>query len=164
MAPNDLGLSLARRLQGRLTRMISGVSGAAEVRVGFLENSSYPDGTPTAMVAAIQEFGAPSAGIPPRPYFRTMVAAKREEWGPATGKLLVANGYDARRTLDLAGSAIAGQLRESIIALDSPPLSPATIARKSRGGVGAVHGVMGPEKPLVDTGHMLASVDHEVSG
>jgi len=33
------------------------------VRVGFLENATYPDGKPVAMIAAIQEFGAPAAGI-----------------------------------------------------------------------------------------------------
>lgn len=33
--------------------------GAGEVlRLGFLEGSTYPDGTPTAQIAAIQEFGA----------------------------------------------------------------------------------------------------------
>ena len=52
--------------------------------------------------------------------------------------------------LGQTGEAIAGQLRESIINLTEPPLAPATVARK------------GSDKPLVDTGHMLASVDYEV--
>jgi hypothetical protein len=46
--------------------------------------------------------------------------------------------------------AIAGQLRESIIKTNAPPLSPRTIARK------------GFAKPLIDTSHMINSVDYEV--
>lgn len=122
----------------------------AIVRVGFLSKATYPDGKPVAMIAAIQEYGAPGAGIPPRPFFRNMVADKRGEWPAAIRGLLKSTGNDAVKTLDLTGAAIAGQLRESIINTNSPPLAPSTIARK------------GFAKPLVDTGHMLQSIDHEV--
>jgi hypothetical protein len=120
------------------------------LRVGFLENATYPDGKPVAMIAMIQEFGAPRAGIPPRPFFRNMIAAKQGEWPAAVGDLIVDNDYDVRAALDQAGFAIAGQLRQSIRDLWEPPLAASTVARK------------GFDKPLVDTGHMLNSVDHEV--
>lgn len=126
------------------------LSAAGKVRVGFLESATYPDGTPVAMVAAIQDFGAPAAGIPPRPFFRNMVAKKSREWPEAIRQLLVANGYDVEKTLTMVGEAIAGQLRQSIVDTNEPPLAPSTIARK------------GHSKPLVDTGHMLQSVDYEV--
>lgn len=120
------------------------------VRVGFLENATYPDGTPVAMIAAIQDFGAPRAGIPPRPFFRNMVADKQAEWGPALGKQLKANGYDARKALETVGDGIVGQLKQSIIDTNEPPLAPSTIRAK------------GFDKPLIDQGIMINSVDREV--
>ena len=48
------------------------------------------------------------------------------------------------------GLGIKGQLQQSIIETNAPPLAESTVARK------------GFEKPLVDTSHMLNSVDFEV--
>lgn len=126
------------------------LDGQPHVRVGFLEGSTYPDGTSTPMVAAILEFGAPARKIPPRSFFRSMVAEKSPAWPKAIGDLLVRNSYDTKKTLAQAGEAIAGQLRESISTFTSPPLAPSTVARK------------GFDKPLIDTGHLLASVSYEV--
>lgn len=123
---------------------------AKTVRVGFLEGATYPDGTPVPLVAAVQDFGAPSRGIPPRPFFRNMVAAKKGEWPAALEAQLKATNYDARQALDRVGQGIAGQLRQSIADFEGVPLKPATIKRK------------GSSKQLVDTGHLLNSVDHEV--
>ena len=133
-----------------LSEIARQVSRPATLRVGFLENATYPDGTPVALVAAVQEFGSPVNGIPPRPFFRNMIAAKQDEWGPAIADLIVDNDYDMTATLEVAGQAIAGQLRQSIIDTNAPPLAQSTVDRK------------GFDKPLVDTGHMLNSVDSQV--
>lgn len=133
-----------------LERIADRVTRPATLRVGFLEGATYPDGKPVAMIAAIQEFGAPRANIPARPFFRNMIAKKSKEWPRAVADLLVQNDYDVARTLDQAGFAIEGQLRQSIQQTNAPPLAQSTIDRK------------GHSKPLVDTGHMLNSVDHEV--
>ena len=138
-------------LRDKLAELAAQVGKPARLRVGFLENATYPDGKPVAMIAAIQEFGAPSRGIPPRPFFRNMVAAKQKEWPVAIEGLLKANGYDAARTMELAGQAIAGQLRQSIHDTNAPALAPSTVERK------------GFDKPLIDTGHMFNSVSHEVT-
>ena len=165
------------KLNKVLLELATRVSNPGTLRVGFLEGATYPDtkptklraqyakrkakgvegaikgsagGTSVAMIAAIQEFGAPSRGIPPRPFFRNMIAAKSPEWPDAIGKLLVANKYDATKTLKMAGEAIAGQLRESITTFVGPGLKPATIKRK------------GFSKELIDSGHLLASVDYSV--
>ena len=111
-----------------------------QLRVGFLEGA----------IAAIQDGGAPGRGIPPRPFFRNMIAAKSPEWPAAIGAELVANNYDVEKTLERSGHAISGQLRQSIVDTNSPALAPSTIARK------------GHSKPLVDSAHMLNSVDYEV--
>jgi len=120
-------------------------------RVGFLEGSTYPDGTPTAMIAAIQNFGAPARGIPPRPFFSNMITQCGPQWGDEMAKVLRAARYDGALTLARMGERIAGQLRESVRATNSPALSPITIARK------------GFAKPLIDTGHMWNSIAYEVA-
>lgn len=139
------------KLRARLAELSRKLSKGGEVKVGFLADSTYPNGMKTALVAAFNEFGVPSHGQPPRPFFRSMVAEKSPEWPAAIEGLLVANDYDVDKTLAQTGEAIAGQLRQSIVDLTEPPLAPSTVARK--GGV---------TKPLIDTGHLLASVDYEV--
>jgi hypothetical protein len=139
-----------QKLEAQLRLLGNTVAKKATLRVGFLENAKYPDGTPVAMIAAIQDFGAPKVGIPPRPFFRNMIRQKQREWGPAIARLLRTNNFDAEKALEFAGQAIAGQLRQSIQDTNTPPLKPATIRRK------------GFAKPLVDTGQMLNSVDYEV--
>ncbi len=164
-----------------LKDLASKVSNPATLRVGFLEGRRYPDGKPVAMIAAIQEFGAPSRRIPPRPFFRNMIRDKSGEWPEAIGGLLTSNNYDATRALEMAGAAIAGQLRESIIKTNSPALSPITLMlRKMRSdnpdlivsgktvGEAARRVAAGESsagvstKVLVDSGFMLDSIDFEV--
>lgn len=138
------------KLEAALREMSRSVSNPATLRVGFLEKARYPDGTPVAMIAAINEYGAPSRGQPPRPFFRNMIREKQGEWPAAIADLLRENDYDAAKVLEIAGAAIAGQLRQSITELMEPALAPSTIRAK------------GFYKPLIDTGHMLNSVSHDV--
>lgn len=138
------------KLAKALAELSQKVSKAATLSVGFLEGATYPDGTSVPMVAAINEFGAPSRGIPPRPFFRNMIAAKSGEWPKAVGDLLKGNDYDAVKTLSVTGEGIKGQLQQSITDLTSPPLAQSTIDAK------------GSSKPLIDTGHMLNSVGYSV--
>lgn len=148
MAKMDGGIELERALR----KIASGLSGGNVVlRVGFLEGATYPQGgKPVAMIAAIQEFGAPRAGIPPRPFFRHMIANHSGEWPAAIAAQLKDTDYNVPLAMDRVGAGIAGQLRQSIIDTNSPPLALSTIAHK------------GHSKPLIDTGHMINSIDHEV--
>lgn len=106
--------------------------------------------TSVALVATIMEFGSPTNKIPPRPYFRNMIAKESPTWGEKIGRNLVANNYDVKVSLGQIGAKIESQLRQSIIETNSPPLRPATIERK------------GFDKPLIDTGHMINSIGSEV--
>jgi len=139
------------KLEMYLAGLAQRVKKAATVKVGFLQGATYPDGTPVAMVAAIQNYGAPKVGIPPRPFFSNMVKEKSGGWGDVLGSALTASNYDASDALKMMGDHISGDLRQSIIETSDPPLKPATVKRK------------GFDKPLVDTGHMLQSIDYEVS-
>jgi hypothetical protein len=104
------------------------------------------------MVAAIQNFGAPAANIPARPFFSNMVRTKSPTWGESLGNLLQKANYDGQKALNGLGYGISAQLQQSIEDTNSPPLSPATIAAK------------GVSKPLIDTGHMQNSVQYDVDG
>lgn len=167
------------KLRAELQRIAGEVKSAERVQIGFLEGATYPDGTPVAMIAAIQNWGAPRAGIPPRPFFTDMITEKSPEWGPATAALLKENDYDAMATLSKVGEAVAGQLRESIIKTTTPPLSPITLMirkMKSEGAtitraslaIAAARLASGESTggvsttPLRETGHLLNSVDYVV--
>ena len=138
-------------LKRRLANIAKRLDGASELRVGFLEGATYPDGTPVATVAATNEFGRPDKGQPPRPFFRTMIDENSPNWGRQIGKLLKANGGDSEAALDAMGSVIKGQLQRSINQFTSPPLAPSTVAAK------------GFDKPLISTAHMIKSIDYEIA-
>jgi hypothetical protein len=176
-----------QKLEAELAKLARLVKRRASVRVGFLEKAKYPGGVPVAAVAAFQEYGTPNARfpIPPRAFFRNMIARESPGWPSALANLLKLHGYDAAAALDLMGDGIAGQLRQSIIDTNAPPLSPVTLLLRQRFGnqphnirlrdvLEAARDVRtgqrarrqsqgGPStKPLVWTGHLLGSVDHEV--
>jgi len=159
----DYGFTGGDLLLKKLEGLAKVTDGKPVLRVGFLEGKTEADGTPVPMVAAWNEFGD-GTKRPPRPFFRNMIAAKGKAWPDEIAKILPTAGFDAVKTLLLMGMRISGHLRQSIVDTNSPPLAPSTIARKSRGGFKKVAGAFGPEKPLVDTGTMLNSVDYEVDG
>lgn len=128
------------------------------VRIGFLEGRTDPNtGQSLAERAALNEYGhmTNSKGgegsyyVLPRPFFRNMIAEKKHEWPGAIATSLKKTG-DIEKTLDEVGSGIAGQLKQSIDDLVSPPLAPSTIKAK------------GFSKPLIEHGDMRNAVDHEV--
>lgn len=164
-----------------LNKMAAKLSKPGTVRIGFLENSTFPDGTSVPMVAAIQEFGAPKAHIPPRPYFRTMISNKSPEWPDAIAQNLKQTGYDIKITLGRIGEGVSGQLRESIIELQAPPLSPvtvmlrgmqlndsklvvtkSTVAEARRRVAAGLTNYGASDKPLIHHGDMLNAVAYEV--
>lgn len=172
------------KLEKTLAKMSRNLSSGASVKVGFLTGATYPNGTPVAMVAAIQNFGAPRAKIPPRPFFSNMVRDKQAEWPSAIAGLLTANDFDAAAALEQTGQAIAGQLRQSIVDTNEPPLSPVTLrlremkranpdlvvtgktvgdAKRSLVSNPKINLSETGRKPLVDTGFMLNSVDYVVT-
>lgn len=165
------------KLERALAEIATQIKKPGTLRVGFLEGATYPSkptaslrasyakrkakgvqgaikgaagAKPVAMIAAIQEFGAPARGIPPRPFFRNMIAKKSKTWAKGIATQLKINNYNVKKTLMITGEVIAGQLRQSIIETNSPPLAASTIARK------------GFAKPLIDTSHMINSVNYEV--
>lgn len=182
------------KLEEKLREIAEKAGKANTVRVGFLENSTYPNGLPVAYIAAVNEYGgtaqvpehdvavnrkvnsngefakggrfvkaaesnfqtvhhvdAYTVTIPARPYFRGMVQQNRGEWGPALGKIIPAANYDSSVALERLGLMVKDQLQESIREFSNPPNAKSTVRKK------------GFDKPLVDSSHMLNSVDFEVN-
>ena len=168
----------------------AGKGGVSGVKVGFFSTAKYEDGTPVAAVAAWNEFGtgphtiAPKEakvlaftgsegqtvfaksvqhpGVPERPFFRRAIA----EMEDGVSKI-VKSGLDPKKMVvdeqlaDRVGLYAAGQVQESIVALNDPPNSPATIAQK-RKKLHGKKGTGGGETPLLDTGTLRNSVSWEV--
>jgi hypothetical protein len=143
-------MSGGSKLEAYIADLADKVSRPGELRVGFLEGATYPDGTSVPLVAAVQNFGAPSRGIPPRPFFSNAIDRNAEGWGPALAAILPTVDYDGPAALRLMGEGIKGQVQQSIRDTNAPPLADSTVKRK------------GFKKPLIDTSHMINSVDWEV--
>lgn len=135
-------------LQTKLQEILEKVGRADVVKVGFLEGSTYPDGTPVPMVAALQEYG--TSTIPSRPFFRNMIAQKSVNWGKSLANLMRASDYDAQQSMGKMGLAIGDQLQQSIVSFNSVPLADSTVAKK------------GFSKQLIDTAVMINSVGYQV--
>jgi len=138
------------RLTQRLKEIAEALGHNPEVKVGFPENSTYPDGTSLPMVAAINEFGSPRKNIPARPFMRATVWRHSAEWPALAGRLLVRNNYDVHKALSLMGEVIKGQMQQSITSGPWQKNAPSTIAAK------------GFDRPLISTGFLRRSITVEV--
>ena len=137
--------------QKKLDELAAKVAKGAKLDVGFLPDKTYAgSGTLVAMVAAIQEYGAPSRKIPPRPFFRQMIVENSPDWPKQVAIVLKNHDYDGALALDDMGKIISGDLRQKINTFAGVPLSPATIARK------------GFDKQLIDESTMVDSIDYVV--
>jgi hypothetical protein len=170
------------KIRAFLEKAANGLGLATKVEAGFFDDAIYPDGTPVAFVAMIQDQGAPDAGIPPRPFYRNFIAKNQPQWGKTLFKLTVKNYFNTQKALNQMGDVMIGQLQQSIIDLLEPPLSPTTImlrkmkmqdpdlvitfstVQEARARVAAGESTAGAStKPLIDTGFMLRSVGKKVS-
>lgn len=183
-----------KQFRQKLKQAADNLKSGKSLKVGFLEGAAYPDGTPVAYIAAINEFGGSAiipareqtlhfrynektgeighrfvkAGkgnfaqdvvipehtvtIPPRPFFRKMIEHKSPEWGEKMVTLLRANDFDTATALVYMGEHIKGQLRMFIRDWKRPPNAASTVRQK------------GFNNPLIETGHMMNSVDYSVDG
>lgn len=121
----------------------------ASVRVGVLENATYPDGTPVAMVAFWNEYGTKTS--PVRAFFRTTVSDQKKNWVLSVQNLMKMHD-DPKKVMGLIGEHMRGQIVQSINTWTDPPNAPYTVAMK------------GFNKPLVDQGIMMRSISFEVGG
>lgn len=167
-------------VEAKLRELSAKIRKAGKAKVGFLEGATYPDGASVALVAVVQNYGAPARGVPPRPFFSNMIAEKSPGWGNSIAATFKAANFDTKHALELFGEGVAGQLREAIVEMGEPPLSPVTLLLRDRFPTGEGYtfadvlqarrdiasGAATPSgahsNPLVWSGHMLNSVGVEV--
>lgn len=121
-------------------------------KVGWFETARYPEGEQVASVALIQEFGAPGANIPARPFIRPTIDAEGDKWKENIAKgvqAVVRGAVTADQVLEIVGQQAAGDIRKTISEVRSPPLADSTIAQRMREGR--------TDQPLNRTGLMIAT-------
>lgn len=148
---HDLGYARIKRELLKLEKSV--------VEVGILgESARYADpdsdGFTLVDVAIVNEFGSEDGHIPERPAHRQTYNAKRNDLKKriAGSVRLIAEGkVDTGTQLDRLGLWYTGELKDTIRQFNDPPNAPSTVRQK------------GANNPLVDTGRMLNSINHEVS-
>ncbi|KAA1013025.1 hypothetical protein FVF58_09550 [Paraburkholderia panacisoli] len=99
------------------------------IQAGIL-GGQYEDGTNIAYVAAIQEYGAPAAKIPPRPFLSTAAADNQKDWTKHLGEgiaAVAAGQLTAEDLMEAVGSLMAADIQKKISEINAPALSPITI-------------------------------------
>ena len=124
--------------------------GVKNIQVGIFADSKYPDGTPVATVAAVNEFG--SGAIKERPAFRQGIrdipAALAPLFKVGFKRTLVLDRPFAKRI----GETAADVLKASYVRLRSPGNKPSTLLKKSG------------SNPLLDTKTLIKSLKSRVIG
>lgn len=138
----------------------------------FADASPYPDkhNTPVALVAICNEFGTSRA--PARPFVRPAIAANGDRWllHLAKGVKQALDGKIAsvNTALHLLGAEIVEDLKDSIMRVWSPPLSPRTVYGRIHSphwsNAKSGHYQAALYKPLVDTTHMINTTNYRVVG
>jgi len=172
MAARSVKMSDA--VTAKLLELAKQASGS--VKVGFIDNDQAP-------IAFWNEFGHKGRfPAPARPFFRTMVANESGQWPAMMAGELKRSGMDGQKTLAYMGEHIEGSLKQSIIDLTAPPLSPVTLRLRFKfknqpqnirlrdvySAIGDVRKgrklASGTQaKPLIWTGDMLNSTSYKVS-
>jgi hypothetical protein len=148
----------------QLTALLANAKNS-DVQVGWVERKQYPASSiTTASAAAINEFGAIGHNIPPRPFMRPTISKQQNEWKKIASnefKRIMKQEQSINGTMEIIGLKVAGDIRETITQIQSPALSPKTIAARIARRANK-HMVGNLTKPLVDTGYMLNSLTHKV--
>lgn len=99
------------------------------IQAGIL-GGQYEDGTNVAYVGAIQEYGAPAAKIPARPFMSTTSATQGKTWSKHFGDgiaAVAAGQLTAEALMEQIGSLMAADIQKTISEIQEPALSPITI-------------------------------------
>ena len=162
-----------------------GALDGVQARVGWFEDAAYPDGTPVAYVAAIQELGSPKNSIPPRSFMRSTAMEKDGEWrdvAATVSKRVLEGKMTPHDAMDVLALKAEGDIAHKISTITQPPLSKITLgARKYRAmgkkvtgaTIGEIAGKLADgtldvsgvsDKPLVDSAIMVNSLTHVTEG
>jgi len=136
------------------------------VKVGWVVRDTYPGTLETvASVAAGNEFGVPAKRIPPRPFLRPTIAAKQNIWRRTIQHAVrqaIEGEIEPIQVWSIIGFRAQGHFQKAIKAVISPPLARYTIQKRIEKLARGSRFAASIEKPLIETGHMLTTLTHEV--
>ncbi len=131
----------------------------AHVKVGVLASKggdAKHEGSDFSLIElmAVHEYGSADGHIPDRAPMRLTFETTQEDFAQFIAKLaraVVMNQMSLVKALTLLGMKGVAEIKKTITQSDlPPPLKAATIARK------------GSDRPLVDTGQLINSIQYEV--
>ncbi|MCX5619472.1 hypothetical protein [Bombella pollinis] len=125
------------------------------VSVGYFPQDHYPDGTPLAQIASVQEYGTTT--IPARPFLRSTIANRQTAWAQQARQLLQNPDTSPQKALTTLGQTIVTDIQTTIDHITTPPLKPTTISHKTQ------HHSPQPQKPLIDTGLLRSSLRSQLT-
>lgn len=145
-----------------LAQRLAEAAGFKGVRVGILADAPEAgrgDSGPASLVevAAINEFGAPGAGIPARPFIRGTVDSQQAEIRRSQATLaraVIAGRITPLQALQQIGARVKGMIQQAIARGGDPPFepnAPSTLEAKAP-----------KTKPLIDTGTLRSAIAFEV--
>lgn len=117
-----------------------------QTKVGWFAGNNYPNGTSVAYVGAIMEHGAPSVGVPPRPYFRPTIDARRQEWArlmAGYSRMAVKGAITIKEAFDAVGGHAVGDVQKAMSQLSEPKLSDVTMMLRKFTKLGGLDGIDG---------------------
>lgn len=132
------------------------------VNVGWFTDQKYNSNTSIAQVARWNEYGT-KAGIPERPFMRKTIANKYKLWDNDLKTMVqraLDDGKDVDKALKVFGEEVKSDIQDTIINGSFVKNSPITINGgwiRRKGKSYYVKG-KGFDKPLIDTGIMVASI------
>jgi len=142
---------------GWLKRLLKRYDNQAVLAIGYPASKTagirYPDGTPVTLVAAVNNFGSPSRGIPQREFMHRSAPAAIKATAPIQKALmpaLNAGKVTPEQILGHMGDPAVAAFKTTIDGITDPPNAQSTIDAK------------GSSKPLQDTGLMRNSLTYVV--
>lgn len=150
--------------QAKLEAALKGIDNKVG-KVGWFATAHYQDGTPVALVAAVNEFGWPEHNIPPRLGMRATADAMRAVWGTLATTLahrVLDGNMTGAEMMEALGLKAAGDIRKHISKVTSPPLKTQTVMARLRGKKQGNVVSITVAKPLVHTGLLLNSLTNTV--
>ncbi len=142
-----------KKKNGGLKALTKRVKKPGTVDVGIIDAGQHPSGDITvAGIGHAHEFG--TSTLPERSFIRSTTRSKKKQIIALQTKLLkkISTGeMTVKKALGLVGEFLSDEIRQKIVAIQSPPNTPETIARK------------GSSNPLIDTGQLKNSITYEVN-
>lgn len=126
---------------------------------GWFPDNKYPDGMNVAQVAYNNEFG--TSRIPARPFMRPAISKNKTKWQRIVddlAKKVINDQLTFDQFLNQLILVVEGNIRDSIKAVTSPPLSELTVQirlNKLKEGQSPSASL---RKPLIDTAIMINSL------